>query len=91
VGAGEHLRLTTPSGSAIVSIELSASMQRGHVSLPNGLGLSYPTDAGAGMTGVAPNELTSLEHRDRFVGTPWHKHVPARLDRVQDTPLASST
>jgi anaerobic selenocysteine-containing dehydrogenase len=83
VGVGDHLQLTTPSGSAIVAIELSASMQRGHVSLPNGLGLSYPMDSGVGKTGVAPNELTSLEHRDRFVGTPWHKHVPARLTRAQ--------
>jgi hypothetical protein len=31
---------------------------------------------------VAPNELTSLEDRDPFVGTPWHKHVPARVERV---------
>ncbi len=34
------------------------------------------------QTGVAPNELTSLEWRDAFAGTPWHKHVPARLEAV---------
>ena len=34
-------------------------MQPGHVSLPNGLGLSYPDDDGARRRpGVAPNELT---------------------------------
>jgi hypothetical protein len=33
-------------------------------------------------TGVAPNELTAAEDRDHFVGTPWHKSVPARVQRV---------
>ena len=32
--------------------------------------------------GVAPNELTATTDRDPFVGTPWHKHVPARLARL---------
>jgi hypothetical protein len=54
-------------------------MQPGHVSLPNGLGLAY----GDATAGVAPNELTSSEDRDPFVGTPWHKHVPARLERAE--------
>ena len=32
--------------------------------------------------GVAPNELTAGEDRDWLAGTPWHKHVPARLEAV---------
>jgi formate dehydrogenase len=36
---------------------------------------------GTGPAGIAPNELTSAEDRDAFVGTPWHKAVPARLER----------
>ena len=82
VGAGQLVKLTTRRGSALVPVELSDTMQRGHVSLPNGLGLSYPTGAGETATGVAPNELTAVEDRDPFVGTPWHKHVAARLERV---------
>jgi hypothetical protein len=57
-------------------------MQRGHVSLPNGMGLEPPGDRGL-LGGVAPNELTALEDRDAFVGTPWHKHVPARIERAE--------
>jgi anaerobic selenocysteine-containing dehydrogenase len=68
---GGSLRLTTRRDSVVVSIELTDSMQRGHISLPNGFGIG---------SGTAPNELTSTEDRDPFVGTPWHKHVPARLD-----------
>ncbi len=63
----------------MVPVEVSATMQRGHVSLPNGLGVASGERA---ATGIAPNELTGTGDRDPFVGTPWHKHVPARLDRV---------
>jgi anaerobic selenocysteine-containing dehydrogenase len=33
-------------------------------------------------TGVAPNELTSSEDRDWLAGTPWHKHVPVRIEAL---------
>jgi anaerobic selenocysteine-containing dehydrogenase len=78
VTAGQPVRLTTRRGSVIVAVEVSASMQRGHVALPNGLGVAY----GDVTTGVAPNELTATEDRDPFVGTPWHKHVRARIERA---------
>ena len=67
----------------MVSVEISDSMQRGHVSLPNGLGTAYPSDGPSGARGVAPNELTRTEDRDPFVGTPWHKHVPARIEPLR--------
>ena len=76
-------RLLTRRGSAEVVIETSAMMRRGHLSLPNGLGMDY--DAGDGVTlrvGVSVNELTASEDRDFLAGTPWHKHVPARLERL---------
>ncbi len=82
VTSGEAVRITTRRDSLVVEIEVSSAMQRGHVSLPNGLGLGYPGTDGDAVTGVAPNELTSTEDRDPFVGTPWHKHVPARVERV---------
>jgi anaerobic selenocysteine-containing dehydrogenase len=79
VAPGEPVRLTTRRDSVVVTVEVSDSMQPGHVSLPNGLGVDYPDGA---TPGVAPNELTAVEDRDPFVGTPWHKHVPARVERV---------
>jgi hypothetical protein len=57
-------------------------MQPGHIALPNGLGVGYPDGRAIGGAGIAPNELTSLEDRDPFAGTPWHKNVPARLERI---------
>jgi hypothetical protein len=62
-------------------------MQPGHVSLPNGLGLDYPDDRGhPAQTGAAPNELTASEDRDRFASTPWHKHIPARVEAIPAGP-----
>jgi formate dehydrogenase len=75
---GDHAVLTTRRGSARVVVEVSASMRPGHVSLPNGLGVTEAP--GERPVGVAPNELTLAEHRDPIAGTPYHKHVPARLE-----------
>ena len=80
--SGDRVRLSTRRGSVLVAIEVSDSMARGHLALPNGLGLIYPGEGGESVTGVAPNELTATLDRDPFVGTPWHKHVPARVERV---------
>jgi len=79
VASGDRVRLVTASASAIVEVAVSDMMQPGHVSLPNGLGVSYP---GTDGVGIAPNELTRAGDRDRFVGTPWHKSVPARIERL---------
>ncbi|MEZ4401144.1 MAG: molybdopterin-dependent oxidoreductase [Kofleriaceae bacterium] len=79
---GAHARLSTRRGTAVVEVEVSEAMPPGFLALPNGLGLGYPAAGGDAITGVALNELTSTEDRDPFVGTPWHKHVPARLERI---------
>jgi anaerobic selenocysteine-containing dehydrogenase len=75
---GDTALLTTKRGSAHVVIEISSMMRSGHVALPNGLGVSPVL--GETAVGVAPNELTSSEDRDPIAGTPYHKHVPARLE-----------
>lgn len=83
VAAGDAVKLTTKRGSAIVIVEVSGMMQPGHVSLPNGTGLASVEDHDdGGVGGIAPNELTASEDRDPYVGTPWHKHVLARIEAV---------
>jgi len=82
VCAGDQVRLSTRRDSVVVPVEVSETMQAGHVSLPNGVGLVYPGEGAAARTGAAPNELTAAEDRDPFVGTPWHKSVPARVERA---------
>ena len=80
---GGRARITTAAGSAEASVEISETMLPGHAALPNGLGLDYvDADGHTRVPGVAPNALTSTDWRDPYAGTPWHKHVPARIEAV---------
>ena len=78
---GGRARVITARGSAEATIEVSDAMLAGHASLPNGFGLTYTgADGRTAVAGVAPNSLTSSAWRDEFAATPWHKHVPARIE-----------
>ncbi len=82
---GGRALVRTKHGQAVARVEITNTMQPGHVSLPNGLGVSYPdgTNDGA-VVGVALNELTDADDRDPIAGTPWHKHTPAQVERLSD-------
>jgi len=80
---GERVCVTTKRGAVEAVVEITDTMQPGHISLPNGLGIDYPeVDGGRVRHGVPTNELTASEDRDWFAGTPWHKHVRARVELV---------
>ena len=81
---GGRARVSTAAGDADATIEITETMLPGHAALPNGFGLDYLDDDGHTVVpGVAPNMLTSTRWRDRYAGTPWHKHVPARIEPVR--------
>ncbi|MEP7112706.1 MAG: molybdopterin-dependent oxidoreductase [Ilumatobacteraceae bacterium] len=77
---GDRARITTKSGTAVAVVEITDTLLSGHITLPNGFGLGPGGSSDA--VGVAPNELTSSTDRDWFAGTPHHKHVRARLERI---------
>ena len=80
---GARVRITTPGGVAVAVAEINETMRQGHVSLPNGHGLSYsPAGGEPEIFGVPTNELTSTDWCDPIAKTPWHKHVPAQLEVV---------
>ena len=80
---GGRARITTAAGSAETLVEVNPGMRVGHASLPNGYGLDFAdADGRSQVTGVATNALTSTDWRDSYAGTPWHKHVPARIEPV---------
>jgi len=82
---GMDVAVITKRGRAVAQVEITDAMQPGHIILPNGYGLSYPGDDGRPVrVGVAPNELTASEDRDWFAGTPWHKHVRARVEPCRE-------
>jgi anaerobic selenocysteine-containing dehydrogenase len=83
LGEGSIARITTRGGALDVLVEMNDRMLPGHVSIPNGMGLEYPDESGTRRSvGPSPNELTWSEWRDKYVGTPWHKSVPARIEPV---------
>jgi anaerobic selenocysteine-containing dehydrogenase len=89
---GGRARITTAAGSAEASIEISDAMLPGHASLPNGFGLDHVDgDGKKRIPGVAPNALTSTGWRDPYAGTPWHKHVPARIEPVAEIVAPAGT
>ena len=75
---GGRARITTRRGSAEVLVEVNDRMRAGHMSLPNGMGVGTSDD----VRGIAPNELTDSSWCDPIAGTPFHKHVPARVEAV---------
>jgi formate dehydrogenase len=79
LATGDRVRVSTRRGAAEVPVEVVDTMRAGHVSLPNGFGL---TSLDGERVGVRLNELTAAEDRDEFVGTPWHKYVAARLEKI---------
>lgn len=83
LGDGSSARITTQRGTVDVLVEMNDRMMRGHMSLPNGMGLLYPDENGElRATGTSPNELTWSSLADEYVGTPWHKTVPARVEAI---------
>jgi anaerobic selenocysteine-containing dehydrogenase len=83
VATGGRVRITTRRGKAEATVEVSDTLRDGHITLPNGLGVSYSDERGEPVVhGTPPNELTSGEDRDWIAGTPWHKHVRARLEAI---------
>jgi formate dehydrogenase len=83
IADGGQARITTKRGSVVATVEITDTLRPGHVTLPNGLGLAYPGEDGRDVVrGVAPNELTASEDRDWLAGTPWHKHVAARVEAI---------
>ena len=80
VATGDQARITTAIGSALARVEVTDRMLPGHVSIPNGFGLDNEDGT---RSGIAPNELTSLDDRDKFAGTPHHKFVPARIEALR--------
>ncbi|MEM7358174.1 MAG: molybdopterin-dependent oxidoreductase [Pseudomonadota bacterium] len=80
---GSNVLITTRVGKAQTYVEITETQPVGFISLPNGVGLDYVDEHGNNTRqGIAPNELTRTEDKDFFAGTPWHKRVHAKLEKV---------
>ena len=83
IAEGANVMLTTEAGRTKVNVAFDDRMHRGTLSIPNGQGMQFTDDSGVSLkSGVFANELTSVKHRDKFVGTPLHKFVPANIAAI---------
>jgi anaerobic selenocysteine-containing dehydrogenase len=66
-------------------------MRRGQLALPHGFGQDYPADDGERLVnGPRINVLTESLNCDPIAGTPYHKNVPVRLERLSAAEAAMS-
>ena len=75
---GDKARLTTKAGQVEVEVQISPFTRAGMVLMPQGFGLDF----GREKVGVNVSDLTDAKHRDRLAGTPYHRRVLCRLEKL---------
>ncbi len=91
VDDGEWIAVRSPAGRVIVRCKADDSMRKGQLALPHGYGQSYPAEDGERLTnGPRVNALTDSDNRDPIAGTPYHKHVPVRLEKLTAIEIAAA-
>ena len=88
VSDGDTVRLRTKRGQVELPAVVDKKLLDGHVWMPNGFGMLYPTEGSAGpeaanLNGVNMNAYTDSADRDPFTGCPYHRFVPCQLERVE--------
>ena len=68
----------TEAGSVQVEVEITDTCYPGQVVIPHGFGLVHLEK----VYGVNVNRLAPAKHRDRFAGTPLHRHIPCRIRKA---------
>lgn len=80
---GDWIAVQSAAGRVVARCKRDDSMKTGQLALPHGYGQDYPTADGARLNnGPRVNMLTESGNRDPVAGTPYHKHVPVRLERL---------
>jgi anaerobic selenocysteine-containing dehydrogenase len=80
---GDWIAVRSPAGRIVARAKRDDSMRDGQLALPHGYGQAHPTASGERLNnGPRVNELTTSGNRDPIAGTPYHKHVPVRLERL---------
>jgi anaerobic selenocysteine-containing dehydrogenase len=80
---GEWIAVQSAAGRLVARCKRDDSMRSGQLALPHGYGQAYPAADGERLSnGPRVNVLTESGNRDPIAGTPYHKHVPVRLERL---------
>lgn len=75
---GDMVRVITEAGFVELELEVTDQTARKYLMIPHGFGLEY----GGKITGVNVNSLARNTHRDRIAGTPFHRYIPCRVEKV---------
>jgi anaerobic selenocysteine-containing dehydrogenase len=88
---GDWIAVCSAKGRILARGQADDTMRRGQLALPHGYGQAYPCADGGRLTnGPRVNLLTSGSNRDPIAGTPYHKHVPVRLERASAQEAAAA-
>lgn len=84
VAKGDAVRVSTRRGTVELPAALDTKLRDGHVWIPNGFGVAYPSGEGGALEvqGVNTNELTDVADRDPISGCPHTKHTLCRVERA---------
>ncbi|MCP5065248.1 MAG: molybdopterin-dependent oxidoreductase, partial [bacterium] len=82
---GERVRLVTEGGEATVPAMLTDDIYPGNLSMPHGYGLLArdPETGKLEPVGVNVQELIRASHREPMSGIPYHKAIPARVEKIE--------
>jgi anaerobic selenocysteine-containing dehydrogenase len=88
---GEWIAVRSPAGRIVVRCKADDSVRPGQLALPHGYGQSYPARDGERLSnGPRINALTDSRNCDPVAGTPYHKHVAVRLEKLTPAEAAAS-
>lgn len=76
---GDKALCRSARGSIEVVVDVDDSVRPGMVTLPHGYGMRYKDSA---PIGPELNRLTDSGHCDPLSKTPFHKHVPVRIEKL---------
>lgn len=82
IADGERVICKSSTGQIEVTVEVDDSVRLGMVSLPHGYGMRFKN---SDPIGPQLNVLTSGAHCDPFTKTPYHKHVPVNILKLDKT------
>lgn len=74
----QMVRVTTEAGTVNIELETSLATRIGNVIIPHGFGLTYNCE----IYGVNVNRLSKNTHRDSIAGTPLHRYVRCRVEKI---------
>jgi anaerobic selenocysteine-containing dehydrogenase len=85
VSDGETVRLVTEHAEVLVPARVTDDIYPGNLSMPHGYGLLWENEETGELEphGVNVQGLVSAQHRDRLSGVPYHKYIPARVEKAK--------